>query len=228
MLTNMLIMDTMGKRIRIARFNANLDQKQLAGIIDVPKEYISYWESDKRPPTIEHIHVLAKTLKVSPNYLFGIEDSGNLFTESQGLVSLRLAGEVSCGNLTYATSENGEYVVEEMPAAFFSKYGNLERKDIEESYFILHAKGDSMSPYIEDRDTLVCRRASDVESGKIGVVINPESEATVKIISKSKNEIRLIPINPRYNEFIITEKDGEFRIIAEVVYVLRRVRTFIL
>jgi len=224
----MLIMDTMGKRIRIARFNANLDQKELAQLIDVPKEYISYWESDKRQPTIEHIHILAKTLKVTPNYLFGIEAGAAAQPESRGLVFLRLAGDVSCGNLTYATSENGDYLYEEMPASFFSKHGNLSQKDIEDSYFILNAKGDSMSPYIEDRDTLVCKRAQDIESGKIGVVINAESEATVKIVSKAKNEIKLIPINPRHNEITITEKDGDFRVIAEVVYVVRRARTFIL
>jgi repressor LexA len=220
-------MDAMGKRIRIARFNADLDQKRLAELIDVPKEYISYWESDKRTPTLEHIQALSKTLGVSLNYLFGMQESDNE-TVSNESVNLRLAGEVSCGNLTYATSEDGEYLTEKMPISFFSKYGSLSKREIEDNYFLLKANGDSMTPYIENGDTLICKRAPDVDSGKIGIVVSPDSEATAKIVSKSSDEVRLIPINKRYEDIVLTSNDDEFRVIAEVIYVLRKVRTFIM
>jgi len=223
----MLIMDTLGKKIRLARFEANIDQKELARLLNVPKEYISYWESDKRTPGIEQISALCRVLNRAPNYFFGIEESESSKRKDSS-VSLRLAGEVSCGNLTYATSENGEYVTEDMPFSFFSKYGTIGIKEIEENYFVLKAKGDSMSPYIEEGDQLICKRVSDVDSGKIAVVINPDSEATVKIISKRKGELRLTPINPRHVEKIFTEADGELRVIAEVVYIIRRSRAFIM
>jgi SOS-response transcriptional repressor LexA len=222
-------METIGKRIRIARFEAGLDQKELAGQIGVPKEYISYWESDKRSPTIEHISIMSDILFKTPNYFFGLEDAVESLKITNGKsVSLRLAGEVSCGNLTYATSEDGEYLTEDMPINFFSKYGKLSPEEICGNYFILIAKGDSMSPYIEDRDTLVCKRVSDVDNGKIGVVVSSNSDATVKIISKKPSEIRLVPINKKYDEVVITPKDEEYRIVAEVVYVIRKASTFII
>lgn len=221
-------MESLGKKIRMARFNADLDQKELANIIGVSKEYISYWENDKRIPAYEHIIALSKTLNKTPNYFLGFDDDATNIKETSDTVSLRMAGEVSCGSLTYATSENGEYITEELPISFFSKYGNLSKRDISENYFILQAKGDSMSPYIEDRDQLICKRVQDVDSGKIGVVVSPDSEATVKIISKNKDKLTLIPINKRHEEQVYTYSDGDFRIIAEVIYVIRRVRTFII
>ncbi len=224
----MLSMETIGKLIKIARFNTGLDQKQLAETINVPKEYISYWESNKRTPSLEHVEALAKTLNVTPNYFFGLEDSNATENGARGTANLRMAGEVSCGNLTYATTENGEYVTEEIPVAILSKYGQLGKKELEDNYFILRANGDSMSPYIENGDTLICKRSQDIDSGKIGIIVSADSEATAKVISKAKGEVRLIPLNKKYNEIIITPQDEEYRVIAEVVYVMRKVRTFII
>ncbi len=221
-------MEAIGKRIKIARFNVDLGQKELAELINVPKEYISYWESNKRAPSLAHVEALAKTLNVTPNYLFGMEANEQSHFESKGVANLRVAGEVSCGNLTYATSEDGEYLTEEIPVGFFSKYGNLSKKNVEDNYFILKANGDSMSPYIETGDTLICKRAQDIDSGKIGIVVSADSEATAKVVSKRDGNVRLIPINKKYDDIVITPEDEEFNVIAQVVYVMRKVRTFIL
>ncbi len=50
------------------------DQLTLARLFDVSKQSVSDMQNGKRLPTLEHIHILAKELKVNPNWLINGDD----------------------------------------------------------------------------------------------------------------------------------------------------------
>ena len=66
-------MITVGKRIRLARELAGLTQERLAETMGVSRTAVSRWESGEIDPTIEHLVELAQTLKVSSDFLLGID-----------------------------------------------------------------------------------------------------------------------------------------------------------
>lgn len=73
--------------------------------------------------------------------------------------------------------------------------------------FMVKAKGDSMSPKINDKDLVVVRKTNDAENGNIVLCIN-DGEALIKKIQKG-NQIILTSLNPKYEPFIASK---DFRI----------------
>lgn len=73
--------------------------------------------------------------------------------------------------------------------------------------FMVRAKGDSMSPKINDKDLVIARRANDAEDGSIVVCVN-KGEALIKKIQKGQ-QIILISLNPKFPSFVASE---DFRI----------------
>ena len=73
--------------------------------------------------------------------------------------------------------------------------------------FMVRAKGDSMSPKINDKDLVIARRANDAEDGSIVVCVN-NGEALIKKIQKGQ-QIILISLNPKFPSFVASE---DFRI----------------
>lgn len=67
-----------GKRIRQARVLAGLTQEQLAEKIGVSRTAIVRWEGAETEPTLEHLLALTKSLKVSADYILGIEEHNQM------------------------------------------------------------------------------------------------------------------------------------------------------
>lgn len=62
---------TFGEKITKAREDMNLNQRQLAVLLDVTPTRLNYWEKDKREPDVEMIKKLSSVLQVSADYLIG-------------------------------------------------------------------------------------------------------------------------------------------------------------
>ncbi|MCT4573044.1 S24 family peptidase, partial [Bacillus thuringiensis] len=72
----------------------------------------------------------------------------------------------------------------------------------------LKAKGNSMEPTIPDGAYVMVREQPDVESGEIAaVLVNGDTEATLKRIKKQGDIIMLMPDNPTHNPMIIDENN---------------------
>lgn len=88
--------------------------------------------------------------------------------------------------------------------------------------FLVKAKGDSMTPKIDEGDLVIAKKAGDIENGKIAVCVN-NGEALIKKIQKEKSNgserIILVSLNPLYAPFIAAE---DFRIEGEVRGVITR------
>ncbi len=66
------------ERLKIARKIQNLNQVELAEKLGVSKQSVSNWENDNIQPSIEVLIKISHALKVSSDYLLGID------TESYG------------------------------------------------------------------------------------------------------------------------------------------------
>lgn len=64
---------TVGGRIRECRDNSAMTQEQAAGLLGVPRELLSLWETDQRMPSSIQIAELARLYKVNEGYLLGLE-----------------------------------------------------------------------------------------------------------------------------------------------------------
>lgn len=60
---------TFGEKIKEARKQKKLTQKQLADLIGAAHNSISDWENNKNKPDPDTIELLCGTLKITPNYL---------------------------------------------------------------------------------------------------------------------------------------------------------------
>lgn len=65
-------------------------------------------------------------------------------------------------------------------------------------FFGLRVKGSSMSPRIQDGDTVIVKCQDDVESGQIAIVLVNSEDATCKKVIKHGDNIALMPLNPAY------------------------------
>ena len=66
--------------------------------------------------------------------------------------------------------------------------------------FMVKAKGNSMTPKINDGDLVIARKAKDAENGSTVVCIN-DGEALIKKIQKGK-EVILVSTNPSHEPFV--------------------------
>ncbi|ANY13478.1 hypothetical protein BCY75_05535 [Latilactobacillus curvatus] len=62
-----------GQQLKQFRLDANYSQQTLAEQINVSRQVISKWETDKSAPDLNTLVVLAKLYNVSLNTLLGVE-----------------------------------------------------------------------------------------------------------------------------------------------------------
>lgn len=65
---------TFGEKIKEARKQKNLTQKQLADLIGAAHNSISDWENNKNKPDPDTIELLCGALKITPNYLLASKE----------------------------------------------------------------------------------------------------------------------------------------------------------
>ena len=116
-----------------------------------------------------------------------------------------MLGTISCG-LPIISEENIDYYEEELDDLLPS--GNI---------FYLKTKGDSMSPTIPINSLVMIREQPSVENGEIAaVLVNGDTEATLKRVHFSGDTILLQADNPLYPPYIVSE-DNPARIIGKVI-----------
>ena len=114
--------------------------------------------------------------------------------KTRGLMNMLyvpLLGAVSCGVPKFAEENIEEYVC--LPESLFGKG----------DYFLLRAKGDSMTGAgIEDGDLVLIRQQTTADYNQI-VVALVDDEATLKSIRPKKDHVILHPENNRYEDIIV-------------------------
>lgn len=194
-----------GAQIRKYRKKAGLTQKELGFRIGVKHNTISGYENGTNEPEQNTLFAIADVLGVSINDLF--PSPTNIIPASPRTVRIPVLGTIACGEPILAEENITEYITESpdrIPA------GNV---------FYLRAKGDSMEPTIPDGALVLIREQPEVESGMIAaVLVNDDTEATLKRIKRQGDIIILMPDNPAHEPIVVTP-DRPARIIGRAIQV---------
>lgn len=83
--------------------------------------------------------------------------------------------------------------------------------------FGIKISGDSMEPDIQDGSTVFVQASISIDSNKIGIfILNGQAHCKKLIVDKSKQEVRLVSLNRKYDDILIRESD-DFRTVGQVV-----------
>lgn len=200
----------LANNIRYYRKLNKLTQADLANKLDVAPTAISAWEVGRNKPLMDKIEQMSTLFNVKKSDLLGdeIDTPTNLVPISRAsIVSIPILGTIKCGQPILA-EENITGYREELSDRLPS--GNL---------FYLKSQGDSMVPTIPEGSLVLIREQPTVEYGEVAaVLVNGDTEATLKRVKKQGDIIMLIADNPDYPPYIITD-DNPARIIGKAVQV---------
>lgn len=194
-----------GAQIRKYRKMRGMTQKELGLKVGVKHNTISAYENGTNEPEQNTLFAIADVLGVSINDLF--PSPTNMEPAAPDLARIPVLGSIACGEPILAEENISEYIympVDRLPS------GRL---------FYLRAKGSSMEPTIPDGSLVLIREQPEVESGAIAaVIVNDDTEATLKRVKYQGNMIILMPDNPKYEPIVVTP-DNHVRIIGRAVQV---------
>ena len=200
----------LANNIRYYRKLNKLTQADLANKLDVAPTAISAWEVGRNKPLMDKIEQMSTLFNVKKSDLLGdeIDTPTNLVPISRAsIVSIPILGTIKCGQPILAEDNITGYR-EELSDRLPS--GNL---------FYLKSQGDSMVPTIPEGSLVLIREQPTVEYGEVAaVLVNGDTEATLKRVKKQGDIVMLIADNPDYPPYVITD-DNPARIIGKAVQV---------
>lgn len=183
-----------------------IDQRVLAEKIGVSDSAVSQWLSGDKYPRIDKIQKMADFFNV-PKSRLTEEQPSNLIIATPRTVAIPVLGTIACGEPILAEENISEYIY---ASPDLLPSGKL---------FYLRAEGSSMEPTIPDGALVLIREQPEVETGAIAaVLVNGDTEATLKRIKRQGDMVILLPDNPEYEPIIITP-DNPARIIGRAMQV---------
>lgn len=177
-------------------------QADLIAELNINKSTISTWCNGTKMPRMGTLQLLADYFGIKKSDL--LEDAPALPADAipyipRPTAPIPIVGTVNCGVPLFAEDNIEGYI--ETP---------IEDMNTGETYFWLHAKGDSMiNEGIREGDLLLIRQQNDVDSGSIAVVTIDDNEATLKRVIKKENALILQPANPAYETKIFVGAEME-------------------
>lgn len=181
-----------GSQIRKLREQHGWDQEKLAGKLNTSRVSISRYESGLRKANQDTLFDLADIFNVSINEFFPRPE--NIKPISPNIKKVPILGQIACGDPITADENIEEYrdaLADRLPS------GNV---------FYLKAKGDSMSPTIPNGSYVLIREQPTVEDGEIAaVLVNGDTEATLKRVRRQNNLVMLMPDNHEYEPIVLSD-----------------------
>ena len=185
-------MSTIGQRIKELRLAHNMTGYELGLKLNITRNAVSQWETNKRVPTSTMLTHIAKLFNVTTDYLLGrdpipndLKSEINYAIPLTGGVRIPVLGSIVAGIPNTAVADYDEWIEISQSLAM--------RGD----YFALRIKGDSMEPTLFDSDIVVIRQQPDVEDGEIAAVSIAGNEATIKRIYHRSDGIDIVGDNVR-------------------------------
>ena len=186
------------------------------------RSMVSRYLSGEYEPNSSNIVMIAELLDVSEAWLLGFDvpmrkdnSSKQLLSDNipsnltqVSIVNVPILGTIACGEPILADENIDEYYP--MVAELLPK-GNT---------FLLRAYGDSMYPKIEEGDLVLIREQPTVENGEIAcVLVNGDTEATLKRVKYQGDMIMLVPDNKNYDPIVVTP-EMEVRIVGKAINII--------
>lgn len=197
---------TLSENIQKLLNKKKVSQTDMARDLNIAETTVSSWINGKRYPGLKNLQLMADYFNVRRSDLTE-EKPSNLIEVSQKTVKIPVLGLIACGDPILVEANYEEYrteLADRLPS------GKL---------VFLEAKGDSMFPTIPDGSYVLIREQSEVEYGEIAaVLVNGNTEATLKRVKKQGDIVMLMPDNPAH-EPIIIDQDNPAKIIGKAVRV---------
>ncbi len=199
-------------RMKTRRTELGLSLQDLADKTGLNKSTLQRYETGKTSKLpVEKARLIAKALDISTELLLGFETRLETDSGVINVFNIPVFDSVSAGFGCYADSSAVGY-----------KPTYLSNMAEAGEFLWINVKGDSMSPKIENGDTILVRRQESVENGSVAVVMI-EDEAMVKKVKYGKDWIELHSFNPYYpvRRFEHSEADN-IRIVGLVKEVCKK------
>lgn len=170
---------------------------------------VNDWKNGKKMARGGNLQKLADHFGINVSELTSDNTSDeipNIFPVGE-MVSIPIIGEIACGDPITAEENIIGY--------------RLRSKDglVSGNTFYLKAYGDSMEPKIPNGADVLIREQSSVEDGEIAaVLVNGDTEATLKRVHYQNDSILLIAENSAYQPYIVNE-DNPARILGKAIEV---------
>ena len=198
-----------GMKIKKFRESRNMTQDELAELLDTTRQSISRYENGDRKANQDLLFELASIFKVSLDDFFPVRnlyDQTNIIKVTpDNMAAIPVIGTIACGDPILADENIIGY-----------RYLLKDRLPIGQTFYF-PAKGDSMEPKIPDGSDVLIRMQDDVEDGEIAaVLVNGDSEATLKRVKKQGDIVMLVAENNAYAPYIVTEHNPA-RILGKAV-----------
>lgn len=196
------------RNLKFLRIQKNLEQLELAQLLGRKSgSSVSEWEKGTYTPRSGTLSDIARIFNVNLQDLMNVDltEPSNIRSVSPQTVQVPILGVIACGDPILAEVNISGY-----------RYESPDSLPSGELYY-LEAKGDSMEPTIPNGSHVLIREQSEVEYGEIAaVLVNGETEATLKRVKKQGDVIMLIPDNNEHEPLIIS-KDNPARIIGKAI-----------
>lgn len=183
----------------------NVTQAEVSRRLGIPPTTLTGYFKGTSTPNPGNIQKLADFFGVAKSVIDPRFSMPNNMVKVKEFVAIPILGQIACGEPITA-EENIIGYREELLSHLPS--GNV---------FYLKTKGDSMTPTIPNNSYVMIREQADVEEGEIAaVLVNGNTEATLKRIKRQGEMVMLMPDNKSYNPYIIT-KDNPARILGKAI-----------
>ncbi|UDM75014.1 LexA family protein [Vagococcus fluvialis] len=198
------------KNLRYLREKNNVEQIQLANHLGRKSgTSVSEWESGKYTPKAGTLNEIAKYFRVTMSDLMekDLSKTATNVIPYGNTVNIPVLGVITCGDPILAEQNIIDYkeeIADNLPS------GEL---------FYLQTKGNSMTPTIPENSFVMIRKQETVENNEIAaVLVNGDTEATLKRVRFQGDTIILMPDNSEHNP-IIANEENPVRIIGKAIKV---------
>jgi phage repressor protein C with HTH and peptisase S24 domain len=195
-ISQLVLMSTLGSRIKKAREEAKLSQAALAKEFNISRNAVSLWESDENAPTADKIGRIALLTGVSAEYLMSGKEHS--FVQKPDIPSpFDMPRDVPVRG-TATGGEDGAFVFESTIIDYVRRPPRL--RGIAEAY-ALYVQGHSMSPWREPGSTIYVHPKQPVAIGdyvvvQIGTAGRPTGAYIKRLVRRTATEIRLKQYDP--------------------------------
>lgn len=200
-------MYSIGEKIAYLRKKIGLKQEELAEELEISRQSLLNYETEKRQIPIDILSKIAIFFKI-PIEAFFLDDYDE-FKEvktNNSTIKIPIISKASAGLGVYGRDEILDWL-------------EVSKSIAKNATFATFIDGDSMEPSIHDDDLVLVQEISMLDSGEIGIFfLNDDIYCKKFQYNEFTKDIILKSINPKYKPKEVTSED-DFRIIGRVVAV---------
>ncbi|NNG03425.1 MAG: helix-turn-helix domain-containing protein [Inquilinus sp.] len=221
---------TVGARMRDRVRQLGISEAEAARRCGISARRFSFYVNDQRQPDFDTVRAICEALRVSPNYLFGLDDEPNMDITADQPPEFQVPEDyVPLAQVVVRPGMGG-------PAPSLEEDGPGERlyfpprliRDLRadpEQLRIMVVEGPSMAPALENQDQVIID-LSRTNPSQPGIFVLWDGYGLVckwveRIPNTDPPRLRIVSENPRFQPYEALEHD-EATIIGRVVWFARR------